>query len=133
MTKNTIIHTLSDGTILEQSSRKSNRTGYTGAALSVAWTLDATHPFIAACGNPVDPEVMAKLRHRERTSWHGGSYSDAREAAYVVAQFKQNPIEVDEYIAKNGVWDKFPEDLYDYTFGELPEPEVIGNGLLTIG
>lgn len=115
MSKN-ITHTLSNGITLEQSSRKSNRTGYTGAALSVAWTLDASHPFIAACGNPSDPLIKSQLRHQERTSWHGGSYADAREAAYVVALFKQDPVEIDNEIAHHGVYTKFPEELYD-----LPE------------
>jgi hypothetical protein len=56
------------------------------------------------------------MRHQERTSWHGGSYADAREAAYVVALFKQDPVEIDNEIARNGVYTKFPEELYD-----LPE------------
>lgn len=117
MNKNTaMIHTLANGVTLEQSSRKSNRTGYTGAALSVAWTLDATHPFIAACSNPSDDKIMSQMRHRERTSWHGGSYADAREAAYVVSLFKQNPVDIDNEIDRNGVYTNFPEELYN-----LPE------------
>ena len=109
-------HTLSDGTVVEQSDRKSNRSGYTGAALSPSWTLDADKPFIAACSNPTDPEIMSKMRAQARTAWHGGAYSDAREAAYVVAKFREDPVAVESSIINNGAWTNFPADLYS-----LPE------------
>lgn len=107
---------LSNGVEVELSTRKDNRSGYTGAILSVAWTLDPERPFIACCGNPSDPEVHAQLHAREGTSWHGGHYADAREAAYVTAIFKLDPVNVDYWIHENGNWVDFPSDLYD-----LPE------------
>lgn len=112
----TKVYVLSDGVKVEASIRKSNRTGYTGAALSPSWTLDADRPFIAACGNPSDPNVMKQMSAQERTSWHGGAYSDAREAAYVVGRFKQDPVGTERLIQSSGAINKFPADLYD-----LPE------------
>lgn len=105
---------LSDGVQIEMSSRKGNRSGYTGAALSPAWTLDGSKPFVAACGNPKDPAIMSKLRAQYRTAWHGGIYADAREAAYVVARFHQDPVATEQELeAQGGVWKQFPADLYD--------------------
>lgn len=106
------IYTLSDGTKIELSDRKSNRSGYTGAALSPSWTLDPSRPFIAACANPTDPAIMGQMRAQNRTAWHGGIYEDAREAAYVVALFKEDPIHMDQMIGEMGTWDRFPADLY---------------------
>jgi hypothetical protein len=111
--KNVNTYTLSDNVVVEVSDRKSNRSGYKGAAFSPAWTLDVDRPFIAACGNPSDQSIMSQLHAQERTAWHGGSYQDAREAAYVVSLFKMDPVSVDNYIHLNGVWDNFPSDLYD--------------------
>lgn len=112
----TTVYFLSDGVVLNQSVRKNNRTGYTYAALSPSWTLNADKPFIAACGNPSDPEVMKNVVAQLRTSLHLGSYADAREAAYVVGKYHQDPINTLRYINSNGVWDNFPADLYN-----LPE------------
>jgi hypothetical protein len=105
--------TLSDGIVIEASDRKSNQSGYTGAALSPSWTLDADKPFIAACGNPRDPAIMAQMNAQHRTAWHGGSYADAREAAYVVGRFKQDPVGTERLIQSHGPIDKFPADLYN--------------------
>ncbi len=117
MTKQTNTqHILSNGVIVEQSVRKGNRTGYTGAALSPSWTLDADKPFIAACGNPTDPTVMAQVNAQARTSLHLGHYADAREAAYVIGQYRKDPIGTIRQVQSNGAWTNFPADLYD-----LPE------------
>jgi hypothetical protein len=104
--------TLSDGVEVELSDRKSNRSGYTGAALSPSWTLDADKPFIAACGNPNDPKVMAEVNAQHRTSLHLGSYSDAREAAYVVGMYRKDPVATIRHIQQYGSVDVFPQDLY---------------------
>ena len=106
-------YTLSDGVVIEASNRKSNQSGYTGAALSPSWTLDADKPFIAACGNPSDPAIMSQMNAQQRTSWHGGSYADAREAAYVVGLFKQDPVATERRIQSHGAIDQFPADLYN--------------------
>ena len=107
------VFTLSDGVQIELSNRKSNRSGYTGAALSPSWTLDADKPFVAACGNPSDPVIMSQMNAQQRTAWHGGSYADAREAAYVVGCFKQDPVGTERLIQSHGPFDKFPADLYN--------------------
>lgn len=112
----TTAYFISDGVVLHQSVRKNNRTGYTYAALSPSWTLNADKPFIAACGNPTDPEVMRNVVAQHRTSLHLGSYADAREAAYVVGRYHQDPIGTIQYVNANGAWDNFPSDLYN-----LPE------------
>ena len=106
--------TLTDGVQIEMSTRKGNRSGYTGAAFSPAWTLDGAKPFVAACGNPRDPLIMSQLRAQHRTSWHGGTYADAREAAYVVARFRADPVGTEhELESQGGSWKSFPSDLYD--------------------
>lgn len=115
---------LSDGIVIEVSDLKSNRTGYTGAALSPAWTQDADRPFIAACGNPRDPEIMKQMHAQNRTAWHGGSYSDAREAAYVVGMFKKDPVGTERLIHASGPVDKFPADLYDLPEGLSHEKAI---------
>jgi hypothetical protein len=107
------IYTLKDGTQLELSTRSTNRSGYTGAALSPTWTMDPYRPFLAACSNPPDPSVMRQLRAQDRTAWHGGCYADAREAAYVVGLFREDPVKIDQLIGQHGAWDQFPADLYD--------------------
>ena len=107
-------HTLSDGVQVIQSDRKGNRSGYQGAAFSPAWTLDGRKPFVAACGNPTDPQIMSQLRAQHRTAWHGGYYADAREAAYVVARFKQDPVATENQLyEQSSTWQVFPADLYD--------------------
>jgi hypothetical protein len=104
---------LSNGVTVEMSSRKGNRSGYTGAALSPAWTLNNSKPFVAACANPTDPTIMSQLKAQQRTAWHGGSYADAREAAYVVALFKQDPVGTETILVDcNYQFDNFPADLY---------------------
>lgn len=117
-------HVLSDGIVVEATTRKSNRTGYTGAALSPSWTLDANKPFIAACSNPTDPAVMAQMSAQERTAWHGGAYADAREAAYVVGMFHADPVGTERLIKSSGPVDKFPKDLYDLPVGLTNEAAV---------
>lgn len=119
-----IKHTLSDGIVVEETNRKSNRTGYTGAALSPSWTLDADKPFIAACSNPTDPVIMAQMSAQERTAWHGGSYADAREAAYVVGMFHADPVGTERLIHSHGPIDKFPADLYELPVGLTNEAAV---------
>jgi hypothetical protein len=117
-------HVLSTGIVVEETTRKSNRTGYTGAALSPSWTLDADKPFIAACANPTDPAVMAQMSAQERTAWHGGSYADAREAAYVVGMFHADPVGTERLIKSSGPVDQFPKDLYDLPVGLTNEAAV---------
>lgn len=116
MTKSATTHILSTGVTVLQSVRRGNRTGYTGAALSPAWTLDSSKPFIAACGNPTDHTVMAVVNAQQATCLHLGHYADAREAAYVIGMYRKDPINTINYVQSNGQWDHFPEDLYD-----LPE------------
>jgi hypothetical protein len=107
------VHVLSDGVKVIQSDRKSNRSGYQGAAFSPAWTLDSTKPFVAASGNPKDPAIRNQLRAQHRTAWHGGYYADAREAAYVVGRFKIDPVGTEDRIyEQGGAWQDFPADLY---------------------
>jgi hypothetical protein len=110
-------YTLSTGVVVEASNRKSNRSGYTGAALSPSWTLDSTRPFIAACGNPSDPSVMAVVNAQHRTSLHLGSYRDAREAAYVVGLYRKDPIRTITAYQVEGSFTDFPEDLYTLPIG----------------
>lgn len=117
-------HTLSDGVIIEESTRRGNRTGYTGAALSPSWTLNAKTPFIAACGNPTDPTVMVHVNAQSRTSLHLGHYADAREAAYVIGQYRKDPVATIRYVQNNGAWDKFPHDLYSLPEGLAYEAAV---------
>jgi hypothetical protein len=115
---------LSDGVVVETSTRRDNRTGYTGAALSPAWTLNANKPFIAACGNPTDSSVMAVVNAQARTSLHLGAYSDAREAAYVIGRYRKDPISTILTVQSNGAWDEFPSDLYDLPEGLAYEKAV---------
>jgi hypothetical protein len=118
------IFTLNDGIEVELSTRKSNRSGYTGAALSPSWTLDAERPFIAACGNPTDPTVMAEVNAQHRTSLHLGSYRDAREAAYVVGRYRKYPVETIREIQSHGNATSFPDDLYSLPPGLAYEDAV---------
>lgn len=115
---------LSNGVEVELSDRKSNRSGYTGAALSPSWTLNADKPFIAACGNPNDPKVMAEVNAQHRTSLHLGSYSDAREAAYVVGMYRKDPIGTIRQVQQYGEIDTFPADLYNLPPGLAYEDAV---------
>lgn len=124
MAKQNTQHVLSTGVVVEESSRKGNRTGYTGAALSPAWTLKSDKPFIAACANPTDPAVMTHVNAQHRTSLHLGHYKDAREAAYVVGLYRKDPIPTIRYVQSNGVWDQFPEDLYDLPEGLVYEAAI---------
>jgi hypothetical protein len=110
-------YTLSTGVVVELSDRKSNRSGYTGAALSPSWTLDSTRPFIAACGNPRDPKVMSVVNAQQRTSLHLGSYRDAREAAYVVGMYRKDPIGTITKVQSQGSINDFPKDLYSLPVG----------------
>ena len=104
---------LKDGVEIEISDRKSNRSGYTGVTISVAWSLDSDRPFIACCGNPTDPTIRRQMRAQLRHCWQGGAYADAREAAYVVGLFKQDMVGVDQLIGEHGNITNFPDDLYD--------------------
>lgn len=116
--------TLSNGVTVEVSTRKSNRSGYTGAALSPSWTLNADKPFIAACGNPTDPTVMREVVAQQRTSLHLGNYRDAREAAYVVGLYRKDPISTIREVQSKGEIDSFPEDLYNLPEGLAYEKAV---------
>lgn len=121
---------LNNGVVVEASDRKGNRTGYTGASIFVAFgNLDPVKPFVAACGNPRDASIKDQLQANKRTAWHGGDYNDAREAAYVVARFKLNPIAIDREIQANGgVYDDFPADLYTLPiFTSLKDAQKIVN------
>jgi hypothetical protein len=105
-------YTLSDGTVIPVSTLKSNKTGYTGAALWPTFNNNLTTPFVAAVSNPRDPKIMRKLRCQKRTSWHGGAYRDSREAAYVAARFRQDPVGTDRIIGQSRAFTSFPSDLY---------------------
>lgn len=92
-------------------------TGYEGSTFSPAWTLDHSKPFIAAIGNPTDPELKKLLRAKERTALHLGQYSDSREAAYVVGLYKNDPVAILTELAETNQIDvEFPAELYS-----LPE------------
>lgn len=104
---------LKDGVVVEISDRKRNRSGYTGATISVAWSLDPSRPFIACCGNPTDPTIRNQMRAQQRHCWQGGAYSDAREAAYVVGLFKQDMVAIDKLIGDYGNITDFPDDVYE--------------------
>ena len=121
--------TLNNGVVIENSNNSRNRTGYRGVALNLVYTShDNETPFAAECGLPNDPTIKAQLNINKRTAWHGGFYSDAREAAYVVALFKENPIAIDSIISKNSVFDNFPSDLYDLSvFLTLKDAQRIVN------
>ena len=108
---------LSDGTVISTATSKSNRTGYTGSALWPSFSNKLDKPFVAACSNPKDPRIMRQLRCQQRTSLHGGQYADAREAAYVVARFKADPIGTDAIIGKLKAFKQFPADLYSLPKG----------------
>lgn len=103
------IFTLNNGTKIETATRANNQSGYNGVAVSVTWTNDEFRPFIAACGH-LNEEVRAQMRAPHRTSWHGGYYADPREAAYVVAMYKQDPIATDRAVSEDSI--QFPADLY---------------------
>lgn len=83
-------------------------TGYIGASFSPAWTMDLARPFIANASIPEG--IRNQLRVKERSNWHGGHYSDAREAAYVSALFKADPINTDIDAANNNI--VIPQDVY---------------------
>lgn len=113
----TMKHILSDGVIVEQSIRSNSRSGYTGAALSPTWTLNAAKPFIAACVNPTDVDILFHINAKHRTSLHLGSYADAREAAYVIGLYNKEPIKTIIEVKNNGSITNFPSDLYELPAG----------------
>jgi hypothetical protein len=117
-TQVTISYTLPDGVVIKTGNGKRNKTGYIGAAFSPAWSQDGKRPFLAACSNPRDTAIHLELgterSQNARTAWHGGSYADAREAAYVVGLFKQDPVATDRAVHARSI--VFPKELYD-----LPE------------
>jgi hypothetical protein len=99
---------------LEITTSDVGRSGYHGVTFSPAWTLDENYPFIAMTSNPVNDPVLSKwLTARERTSLHLGHYSDAREAAYVYAIYKDEPEEVLKQFYHGTFNPDFPKELYD--------------------
>jgi hypothetical protein len=90
------------------------RSGYYGVTLSPAWTLDIEHPFIAMRQNPVNDPVLSKwLTAKERLSLHLGVYADAREAAYVVGLYENDPEEILKELYHNGSIEvDFPQEIY---------------------
>jgi hypothetical protein len=107
------IYYLKNGVSIEAGHSTTTTSGYKGAAVSLAWTLNPDRPFIAFASNPSDPIVYSKIRVQGRNNWHGGHYEDPREAAYVAALFKSDPLYMDESIHQNGNWTDFPSDLYE--------------------
>ena len=94
-------------------------TGYRGASFSPSWTMNLEKPFIAACGKPSDPALVGLLRAPEATALHLGHFADAREAAYVTALYKSDPVGILTELyhnGHNGLNVSFPAELYD-----LPE------------
>ena len=88
-------------------------TGYEGATFSPAWTLNEQKPFIAAIGNPTDTYLKTLLTAKDRTALHLGQYSDSREAAYVVAMYKNDPENVLLELRDTGTLVvEFPKELY---------------------
>ncbi len=90
------------------------RSGYYGVTFSPAWTLDLEYPFIAMRQNPVNDPVLSKwLTAKERLSLHLGVYADAREAAYVVGLYENDPEEILKVLYHNGSIEvDFPQELY---------------------
>lgn len=90
------------------------RSGYYGVTLSPAWTLDIERPFIAMRQNPVNDPVLSKwLTAKERLSLHLGVYADAREAAYVVGLYENEPEETLKELYHNGSIEvDFPLEIY---------------------
>jgi len=91
------------------------RSGYYGVTVSPAWTLDLEKPFIAMRKNPVNDPVLSKwLTAKERGSLHLGVYADARESAYVVGLYENNPEEILMELFYNGsIKVDFPKELYE--------------------
>jgi len=101
---------------LEIQTSDNGRSGYLGVTFSPAWTLDETKPFIAMVRNPVDDPVLVKyLTAVERGCLHLGDFSDSREAAYIVAMYKDNPEFVLRTMYSNDRVNfvDFPAELYD--------------------
>lgn len=118
-TANQTSFTLSDGAIIHRSPVEESSTGYLGSSFCPSFTPSVERPFQAAANRPKDLELKNHLGGKKM--WLGGFYADAREAAYVSALFKADPIYMDEIITANGVhtphaFVDFPPDLYD-----LPE------------
>ena len=120
-------YVLSDGIKIETVKLVENggqsTTGYLGASFSDKWAMsDFDKLFTAASTQLDDPVLLEKTNATLRTAWHGGKYSDPREAAYVVALMKHDPasvidaLEVEKQIngCNAGMLDSvFPTDLYD--------------------
>lgn len=87
-------------------------TGYIGASFSPAWTNDLSRPFIANAS--ITESVRSQLRVKGRSNWHGGHYADAREAAYVSALFKEDPVTTDNDLHNHNI--VIPSEVYS-----LPE------------
>lgn len=102
-------------TILE--SENNSISGYYGSTVSAAWTLDYENPFIARMTeiNPFDHAELKKLiPNKEPSSYHLGYYSDSREAAYVAAMYRENPLKTLQMRFGNRKVDvDFPKELYD--------------------
>jgi hypothetical protein len=121
--KSVKIFTLKDGTVIPTSNR--GTTGYLGATFSDRWAMsDYDKLFIAAMSRPTDLGLEALLPAPHATSLHMGKYADAREAAYVVALYKEDPVPVlellNEQIALNGANSGLPQDIFPADLYDLP-------------
>lgn len=103
--------------------------GYYGATVSPAWTLDYQKPFIARMSeiNPFDHDELRKLvPNKDPSSYHLGYYQDSREAAYVAAMYRDDPLTVlKARFGNSRVEAVFPKELYDlpvyYTLKQAQE------------
>jgi len=114
------VYVLNDGIKIHTSTQ--GRSGLLGATFSDKWAMGTWDKLFSACTTqPSDLKVFNRLKAQKRTSLHLGKYVDSREAAYVIARYKLNPIAVIDLVqdqqkingADAGVpADFFPADLY---------------------
>lgn len=108
-----------DGLAIKESSW--GRSGYYGATYSPIWTQNTNMPFIAMVGNPKEPHLQKYLTAKLRQSLHLGRFSDAREAAFVVAMYKDDPETVLREIYEKRFEPVFPKELYTLPVYITPE------------
>lgn len=111
---------LSDGVVIKQSRKSTAACNFHCVSVFTQnLNFNTDNIFIPCCR--IDKELVDTLKcyiHINKCKihvWRNNNimYSDPREAAYVSAIFKENPIEIDNYVHKFGKWTKFPKDLYD--------------------
>jgi len=100
---------------LEIQTSNTGRSGYNAVTFSPVWTQDPETPFIAEKRNPVDDYVLSQyLLQPNSDSVKLGYYKDAREAAYVVAMYNQDPEGILKELYETGeISVQFPKELYD--------------------